>query len=252
MITAITIDDEVRGLNMLNHLLEKHKEIQNIGAFTDSEQAISKIDELRPDLVILDINMPKYDGFAVLERVKHKNFKCIFVTAHDEFAVKAFHYSAIDYVLKPVEESIFHNAVDKALSQINKVDFTSSMQTLLHNISQKSIPTNMKICIPNINGFSLVDTNDIVCCEADSCYTIFKLTNGTQIVASKTLQEYENILINHDFVRVHRSYIINVNHIKSYQKGQGGVVTMSNGSAIEVSRRKKDEFLSRIELVYKG
>ena len=251
MIKAILIDDEIRGLRILEHLISFYSNIKVIGAFTDAEEAIDKINDLHPDLVLLDINMPKYSGFEVIEKSKFKNFKSIFVTAYNEYAIKAFKYSAIDYLLKPVEEDDFRQAVDRAVAQIGSNDISHHLQTLMHNLSSIKDPMSMKVCINNVNGFSIIDCQDILYCEADSCYTVFKLINGSQIVSAKTLSEFESVLDTNNFFRIHRSFIININYIKDYVKGNGGHVVMKNGAELEVSRRKKEEFISRIRYSFK-
>jgi two-component system, LytTR family, response regulator len=251
MIKAVLVDDEVRGLRILEHMIAKFKNIEVVAACTDAEEAIAKIDMLQPQLVLLDINMPNYNGFEVLEMCSYKKFKSIFVTAYNEYAIKAFKYSAVDYLLKPVEESDFDDSIQRALAQIDNNDLTQHIQTLMYNISSIKNPMAMKVCISNVNGFSIVDCQDILYCEADSCYTLFKLSNGNQIVSAKTLSEFELVLDPSHFIRIHRSYIININHISDYFKGNGGHVVMKNGAELEVSRRKKDEFIMRVKHSFK-
>jgi two-component system, LytTR family, response regulator len=252
MVKAILIDDEVRGLRVLEHLISKFEKIQVVASCTSSEEAIDKIDLLKPNLVLLDINMPKFNGFQVLENVTYKNFKSIFITAHNEFAIKAFKYSAIDYLLKPVEEDLFDEAIERALLHQNKDEINENLQTLMHNMAAITDPMAMKVCINNIHGFSIINSNDILYCEADSSYTKFKLSNGTTILSAKTLSEFESILDQNQFFRIHRSFMINLTHIKEYIKGNGGHVIMQNGVELEVSRRKKDEFISKFKTIFKS
>ncbi len=250
MINALIIDDEIKGTKVLEHLLKEFTDIHIMGLCTDAEQAIAMINEHKPQLILLDINMPKYNGFEILDKISHKDYKVIFVTAYNEYALKAFNYSAIDYLLKPVDNTSFKLSIQKAIDQINQQDFTTSIHTLQHNLNSFKDPMSMKLCISNINGFSIINAQDIIYCEADSCYTIFKLKNNTQIISSKTLSEYEEILDKSLFFRIHRSYIINLDSIVEYRKGSGGNVVMSNGAELEVSRRKKEEFLERVRNIY--
>jgi two-component system, LytTR family, response regulator len=251
MVKAIILDDEIRGLQVLEHLLKPHKEIVIDGSFTDPVIAVEAIIKNKPSLLILDINMPVLNGFEVLDRIKNEKIKIIFTTAHDNYALRAFHYSAIDYLLKPIDEEQFHNAIKKVLQDTDQKDFSHSITTLMHNIASFKDPMSMKICVPNVNGFSIIDSNQILYCEADSCYTIFKMIDGTQIISSKTLSEYEAVLDENVFFRSHRSFLINLSQIKEYHKGNGGTITMANGDEIEVSRRKKEEFLLKVRMTFK-
>jgi two-component system, LytTR family, response regulator len=251
MINVVILDDEIRAVKVIEHLLQSHPGINVLSTFTDPLSAVTFINQQSPDVLILDINMPGLNGFEVLDRINNKTIKIIFTTAHDNFALKAFHYSAMDYLLKPIDEAQFNSAITKVINQAEKTDFSQSISTLIHNISSIKDPMAMKICIPNVNGFSIVDSNQIMYCEADSCYTIFKMKDGSQIISSKTLAEYEGVLDENVFFRIHRSYFINLSQINEYHKGNGGFVTMANGVELEVSRRKKEEFLNKVKTVFK-
>ncbi len=155
-------------------------------------------------------------------------------------------------MLKPINEDHFELAVKKAVDKIRSKKINTNFETLLHNINQVTNPLAMKICIPDARGFQIVDVVDIISCEADSCYTIFHMKENKTILSSKTMAEFEPILDDKNFFRVHRSFIINVRHVKEYHKGSGGSVIMSNGKEIEVSRRKKDEFILKMKYVFKA
>ena len=251
MVKTVLLDDEDRGLNVLEHLCNQSKKIEILGKYNDSEEAVREINRLKPQLVILDVNMPKYDGFEVIRKVNYPEFKTIFVTAHDEYAIKAFQYSASNYLLKPVDDDHFFTAIESVVKSLQKNEVDGQIHTLLHNLQNVHHPLGMKICIPNINGFSIVDSKDILYCEADSCYTNIKFINGSQMVSSKTLAEYEALLDTNIFIRIHRSFIINMACIKEFRKGNGSSVVMLNGQELEVSRRKKEEFLSKMKQIFK-
>lgn len=251
-IKTIILDDEIRGVKMIEHLLAAFPEIEIVGALTSPEEAIEVIHKTHSQLLILDIQMPKYNGFEVLEKINMPDLKFIFVTAHNEYAIKAFKYSAIDYLLKPIDEESFATSIKMAIEQIRKKDILSDIKTLMHNVSSVKNPSKLKLCISSVHGFTIIKSEDIIYCEADSCYTIFKLSDGKQIISSKTLSEYEAILDDHHFIRIHRSYIINISFIAEYRKGNGGYVVMTNGKELEVSRRKKEEFLQKIKVIFSG
>ncbi|MBK8054821.1 MAG: response regulator transcription factor [Saprospiraceae bacterium] len=250
-IRTIIIDDEVRGLKIIEHFVSSNNDIEIIASISDAEEAIEVINKMKPQLIILDIHIPKFNGFEILERVNFREFKTIFVTAYNEYAIKSFKYSAIDYLLKPLDEVLFSDAIKKVVEQINQTNIKTDLKTLIHNVTSIKDPMAMKICIQHMNGFNIIDSQDIIYCEADTCYTIFKMAGNKQIVSSKTMAEYESILDPGLFLRIHRSFIINLSRIKEYRKGLGGSVIMDNGAELEISRRKKDEFVNRIKKIFK-
>jgi two-component system LytT family response regulator len=247
-IKTIIIDDEPRGLNVLEHFCSKLSEhIEIIASSMNSVQSVSLINQLKPELLIMDIQMPQMNAFDVLNNVSFHDFEVIFCTAHDAYAINAFEFSAVDYLLKPIDEDQFKKAINKVILKRQSKDTAERFSILIHNISKLSNPSSMKLCIHDSKGFSVVFISEILYCEADSSYTVFFLENGKKIISSKTLSEYESILDTNDFIRIHRSYLININHVKEYKKGEGGTVIMSNKAEIEVSRRKKDEFIFRMK-----
>lgn len=249
-VRTVIIDDEIRGLKVIEHYLSSNKNIDILASISDADEAIVAINTLKPQLVILDIHIPKYNGFEILERVHFKDFKIIFVTAYNQYAIKAFKYSAVDYLLKPIDELLFNDTIDNVVLKIAESELRTDIKTLIHNVSSIKDPMAMKICIQQMNGFNIIDSQDIIYCEADSCYTIFKLIGGKQIISAKTMADYESILDDNLFLRIHRSYIINMSRIKEYHKGLGGSVIMDNGAALEVSRRKKDEFINKVKKIF--
>ncbi|MFM9911603.1 MAG: LytR/AlgR family response regulator transcription factor, partial [Chitinophagaceae bacterium] len=195
-------------------------------------------------LIFLDIEMPQMNGFEMLNKLTDKNFHIIFTTAYDQYAIKAIKYAAFDYLLKPVDIEELKSAVDK----INKIENnqTKKQVELLQQNMQHPKKLLNKLAIPTLEGLLFYEINDIIHLEANSNYTNIYLTNKAKITASKTLKEFEELLPNDIFFRTHHSHVINLNYIKRYIKGDGGQIELQNGTYIDVSRRKKDEFLKVI------
>jgi two-component system, LytTR family, response regulator len=252
LIPTILIDDEPRGLNSMQKLLQLNcPDVNIIAACSNVDTAIEKINELHPDLIFLDIGMPVKNGFDLLNELKDSQFEVIFVTAHNQFMIEAFHFSAIDYLLKPIDDDLLADAVKRAKKRIIEKSGSKNIETFLHNMQQKQTPQNMKICIPSLKGFQVVELNDILYAEAAGNYTNFYFSNQHVICTSKPIHEYEELLNDTGFVRVHKSYLVNLLHVKQYLRGEGGSVVLSNGKELEVSRRKKEIFLSRMKEFYK-
>jgi len=251
-IKTILVDDEPRGLSALQRLLEFNcPDIEIIGLCSSADEAREKIHALKPELVFLDIAMPEKNAFDLLSEIEPVRFEIIFVTAHDDFMLQAFRFSAVDYLLKPVENNLLVDAVKRATSRIEEKTTSGALETLLYNMRQKEGPQKMKMCITSLKGFQVVNLSDILYCEASSNYTNFHFTNRSLICASKPIHEYEELLDDCNFVRIHKSCVINLEHVKEYLRGEGGTVIMSNGQQLEVSRRKKEAFMSRMKEFYK-
>jgi two-component system LytT family response regulator len=249
---TILIDDEPRGLNSLQKLLQLNcPDVNVVAACTSADEGYEKINEHRPDLVFLDIAMPVKNGFDLLKEIKEPNFEVIFVTAHNTFMIEAFHFSAIDYLLKPVEDELLIEAVKRAEKRINDKVGSNNIQALLYNMTQKQTPKNMKLCIPSLKGFQVVELNDILYTEAAGNYTNFYFSNQHTICTSKPIHEYEELLDDAGFVRIHKSYLVNLLHVKEYLKGEGGSVILTNQKELEVARRKKDIFITKMKEFYK-
>jgi two-component system LytT family response regulator len=201
--------------------------------------------------VFLDIAMPVKDGFELLNEIKEIPFEVIFVTAHNQFMIEAFHFSAIDYLLKPVDEDLLIDAVKRAKKRILEKAGSKNIEAFLHNVKQKQSSANMKLCIPSLKGFQVVELDDILYAEASGNYTNFHFDRQHSICTSKPIHEYEELLADAGFVRIHKSYLVNLLHIKEYLKGEGGSVILSNGTEIEVARRKKEPFLDKMKSFFK-
>ena len=241
---VIIVDDETENRQILISLLKNYPEIEIVGQASSVEEAEQEILSKKPDLAFLDVSLPPSNIFDFLQKLETIDFLIIFVTAHHEYALKAFEYSAVSYLLKPIDEGLFQKAIDNALETLKKEQNFKIYQTLLHNISN---PQETKICFPTSEGFDVVKASDILYCQADSNYTFVYLQNEAPICVSKTLSDIENMLPKQFFFRIHKSHLINTNHIRKYLKTDGGSVVMQNGDTLDISRRKKQEFLDFLQ-----
>jgi two-component system LytT family response regulator len=252
MVRTILVDDEPRGLNTLKKLLQEYcPEIKVIAECTDAEMAKDKIELLEPQLAFLDISLPGKTSFDLLSELDKVNFEIIFVTAHNEYTLQAFHYSAIDYLMKPIDEDLLIDAVRRAVKRVTVNTINNNVSTLLYNLQKGQAPQEMKLCIPSLKGFQVVELRDILYCEASGSYTNFYFTDKHSACTAKTIHDYEEILDDAGFVRIHKSFLVNLLHVKEYLRGEGGSVILSSGKEIEVSRRKKEIFLNRMKEYYK-
>lgn len=246
-ITAILIDDEPDAREVLKTLLQKNcPDVELLASAANLDQGLYAIEHYRPQLVFLDITMPDGTGFQLLERAKPVFFDVIFITAHNEYAIEAIRRSALDYLLKPVRVEELINAVGRFKEKHNSPGAENERINLFLEMAGRQISTIGKIAVPVRNGFMMLDIDDIIRCEAERNYTKFYLKSKEKLVASQTLKEYEALLTMHQFLRVHKSHLINLKYVKQYIKGEGGTVVMTDGSEIEVSRRSKEEFLKKI------
>lgn len=249
---TILIDDEPRGLSSMDKLLQMHcPEVEVIAACSSVDEAIDKIKWLQPDLVFLDIAMPVKNGFDLLKEIEDISFEVIFVTAHNKFMIEAFHFSAIDYLLKPIDDDLLIEAVKRAKKRIIGKAGSKNIEAFLHNVQQKQGAANMKLCIPSIKGFKVVDLADLLYAEAAGNYTNFHFSNQQTICSSKPIHEYEELLNDVGFARIHKSFLVNLLHVTEYIRGEGGSVILSNTKEVEVARRKKDDFLDKMKAYFK-
>lgn len=255
-IKTILVDDEPRGLATQKKLLEMNcPEVDVIFCCSNADEAKQQILSLKPQLVFLDIAMPGKNGLELLNEFEEIDFEIIFITAYNNFMTQAFHFSAVDYLLKPVDDDLLIQAVKRASLRINKSKENEAdnqhIETFLFNINNRNVAHKMKLCIPSIKGFQVVEIQDIIYCEASSNYTNFYFTNRSSLCASKPIHEYEDLLKDSHFVRIHKSYLINIEHIKEYVRGEGGSIMLSNGNELDVSRRKKDLLMTRMKDYFK-
>jgi two-component system LytT family response regulator len=252
-IKTILVDDEARGLSSLQKMLQAHcPDVEIMALCENAEEADQKIRQLDPELVFLDIAMPGKNGFELLRELPNVDFEVVFITAHNNYMEQAFHFSAMDYLLKPVDEQLLRMAVQRIAKRITVKAGHLPLETFLHNARQRDRQHKPRICIPSFKGFQVVQLEDIIYCEGSGNYTNFQTANSpAPICASRPIHEYESLLENSGFIRVHKSYLINMTHIKEYQRGEGGVVILSNDFPVEVSRRKKEFFLLKMKEFFK-
>lgn len=249
---AILVDDEHDGIRTLKKLLELNcPEVEIAATCSNAADAKQKLEEIRPDVVFLDVRMPGKSGVDMLSELTVKNFEVIFVTAHNEYMLQALQFSAVDYLMKPVDEDRLVEAVQRVEKRLKEEKNSGQAETLLHNINKAGSPMEMRLCLPTQKGFTIVKLEEIVYCEAQRSYTIFRLVNNKTIIISKPLFDYDRLLTDTIFLRVHKSFLINLLHVKEYMRGEGGTVIMSNGMEIEVSRRKKEQFLVKVKEFFK-
>lgn len=247
MIRAIIIDDELHCIHRLERLLATYcgQSVALLGTFQRLDDGIKGIVSLQPDLVFLDVRIHKETGFDLLERLPEMQFDVIFTTAFEQYAIQAFKFSAVDYLLKPVNPDDLMQAVARAAEKISKQQTAKRLEVLLHNLKDVR-GQSKKIGVPTLNGLMFVAVNDIIRCQASINYTTLFLQDKQKITVAKTLKEFEKLLSEYHFFRVHNSHLINLSCVRSYHKGKGGTVLMSDLSEIEVSTRRKEELLKRL------
>ena len=244
MIDAIIVDDEPKNVKILKALLSEYcPEVRVVGEASSAEEAANVINENKPDVVFLDVEMPYGNAFDLLDKLKPVDFEIIFVTAFDDYTLKAFRYSAIDYLLKPVNIDELKAAVEKATSQKNMKNMNLQLNNLLFNL-HKNADSPARIAITSHDGFSFVSINEIMRCEAKGNYTYIFTADHQKHISSRNIKAYEDMLPSSIFFRIHHSHIINIGYVKKYHKGRGGTVEMEDGTMIEVATRRKNEFLA--------
>ncbi|MFT3682365.1 MAG: LytTR family DNA-binding domain-containing protein [Ferruginibacter sp.] len=245
MIKAIIVDDEQHCIDRLNNLLTLHhaNEINVAVTVLTVKEGIKAIKEHQPDLVFLDVQVYDRTGFDLLRECGKIEFKVIFTTAYDKFAIQAIKFSAIGYLLKPVDEDDLKEAIEKLKE--TSVEQTSLMAGVIENNLQQPVKKK-KLTIATGNELLFINIDEIIRCHSDINYTTIFKTDKQKIVVAKTLKEFEELLSDHNFFRVHNSELINLAYIKSYNKGKGGSVVLQDGTELEVSTRRKDDFLKKM------
>ncbi len=244
MIKAILIDDDSNLRSGMKGLLAMFApQIEIIGEADTVATGVAIIEKVKPQLIFLDIQLTDGTGFDILEKITEKYGKIeshvVFITAHEEFAIKAFRFSALDYLLKPVDPEELKKVIEKINKTILKNNEFSNVELLLENI-KKQTNSFKRIALSNSDGIHLFDISDIIRCESEDNYTKFFIKNNKTILISKTLKEYEELLTAHGFERIHQSHLINLAYLKSYIKKDGGYVMMSDNSHLPISQRKKE------------
>lgn len=242
---AILIDDELSSLqNLQQKLMEFCPDIHVVATTQKPEEAITQIRQLKPDVIFLDIEMPKMSGFRMLEELENTDFEIVFITAYNHYAIDAIRISAFDYLVKPVAIKDLQNAAERLIGQRQK--YTGErLNVLKHSLSDTKSQED-KIAIPTSEGLEFLQVKNIIHIESSSNYSKIFLADKRVLLVTKLLKDFEDILSPYRFYRVHNSHLINLNYILKYIRGDGGYVIMQNGEAIDVARRKKDEFLKLI------
>jgi len=244
--TVALVEDEIHQQQKIVEMLSSFPEFRLVGIASNVEEGQLLLQTARPDLALLDVMISSQTSFDMLGKMKRISFEIIFTTSYDHFAVQAFRLSAIDYLMKPIDKNDFAQALEKFKQQHASQNKGANIQNLLSNLQLPEADAKTKIALPTSNGFLFVTINDIVRCESDNNYTTFYTRDKNKIIVSKTMKEIEQMLLGYHFFRVHNSHLINMECIKEYIKGEGGSVRMMDGSVIEVSRRRKDEFLHQL------
>src|SRR6202000_2172671 len=245
MINAFIVDDEPYCTEALAILLGRYcPQIHVEGIYHSGAQALGAIRELQPQLLFLDIEMPRMNRFELLEQVKDLEFELIFTTSYDQYAIKAIRHSALDYLLKPIDREELQASVEKVRQRL-QAPLPQQIDLLFQKLQSPTQLLN-KMAIPTMEGLQMVTVDHIVHCASDSNYTILTLKNQPKVIASRTLKEIEELLEDYSFLRVHHSNLVNLNEVQKYVKGEGGYLVMSDGSAINVSRSRKETLLKTL------
>lgn len=245
MIKVLIIDDENRTRDLISKMIRSFN--LNLDVISMGENvltAVQAIETVRPDILFLDIQMPDGTGFDVLKAIKDKNFEVIFITAHEEYAVKAIKFSALDYLLKPVDPEELKNATEKALKTLAFKKQESQFEALQNNILPNS---KKRLVLKTQESVFVVELEQIIRCEADKNYTTFFLNGGKKIIVSRTLKEYEILLSTYNFLRVQQSHLINLDFIERYDKANGGIVVMKDGAEVPLSNAKREQFFNMLD-----
>jgi two-component system LytT family response regulator len=245
MIKAIIVDDEPYCCETLEIMLGKF--CPGISLEASCRSGVEALDALKhfsPQLVFLDIEMPYMNGFEFLEKVKTINFELIFTTSYDQYAIKAIRFSALDYLLKPIDREELIQAVAKVSKRLQSPS-EQQLELLLRKINEPKKQVK-RIALPTMEGLQMIEIDSIISCSSDSNYTHFKMKNNKKITASRTMKDVEELLFDYSFVRVHHSFLVNINEINKYVKGEGGYLEMTDGSKIDVSRSRKEMLLLKL------
>ena len=245
MYKCILIDDEEPSIKTLKIIIENYcnNELEIVGTAGTIEEAYAAINDKKPDIIFLDIEMPRGSGFDLLEKFTNPTFEVIFTTGFDQYAITAIKFSALDYLLKPINIEELREAIQKAKDRIEGKNTQQNLKFLIQNLKNPRDKAN-KIPLPILNGLQFVTISSIIYCEADEDYTYVYMNDGSKITVSKSIKEFEDLLLEYDFFRIHHSFLINRHYIKRYIKGEGGTILTEQGVELSVSRRRKTEFLA--------
>ncbi|MBN2892902.1 MAG: response regulator transcription factor [Bacteroidales bacterium] len=246
MLKIIIIDDEPHAITVISKIIENYtKGFKIIATADDVASGVETINKYSPDILLLDINLSDGTGFDILNQIKTHNFKLIFITAYDQYAIQAFKFSAFDYILKPVDPDELISVLEKIKPELSNIDYSTQLKTFFENL-QTSANSEKKIVLKTHDTIFVENTKDLIYCKADNNYTEFHIIDK-KVLVSNTLKHYENTLDNSTFIRCHQSYIVNLFHIKKYDKRDGGFLILSDNSQIPVSASKKQIVLDAID-----
>lgn len=247
MIKAVIVDDEQHCIDRLKNLVATYysNQVSIIETFNNIDDAYLALQELKLDLLFLDVQINRETGFDLLRKLPVIAFDVIFTTAFEQYAIKAFKFSAADYLLKPIDVDDLKDSLKRIKESETKRPKNEDLNLLIANIKNMQHQTK-KITVPTINGLEFLNIQDILHCKSDVNYTTLFMKDKSKLMVAKTLKEFEGILCSYNFFRVHNSHLINLNYIKSYHKGKGGYLILEDNTEIEVSTRKKDDFLQRL------
>ena len=249
MINVIIVEDEDQSRDALAGMLKEHfRQVNIIALCKNVDEGKAAIESYAPDLLFLDVELENRTGFDLLKLLDKITFDVIFTTGHTKYAIQAIKFSALDFMLKPFSISDLHEAINRFYEKREIQASAQQFDTLFHNLKHLNADAK-KIALPTLNGLLVVPVKDIVRCESDINYTTFYLTTKNKLVVARTLKEFEELLVDYDFFRVHNSHLINLHHVNKYTRGEGGTVTMNDGTEVDVSRRKKDDFLKRLAAI---
>ena len=247
MITAVLIDDDKHLRTGLKALLDRYtNEIHIIGEAESVKTGVALLEQLKPQVIFLDIHLSDGTGFDILEKLGKSNAHIIFITAHEQYAVKAFKFSALDYILKPVGPEELQKAIAKIKEVVGKSNSFEHIDLLLENI-RKKVDNFKRIALSTSDGIHLFDVSDIIRCEAKVNYTEFFIKNHKPLLISRTLKEFEEMLTEHGFERIHQSHLINLSYLKSYIKSDGGYVIMADNTNIPIAQSKREKLQELIK-----
>ncbi len=242
---ALIIDDETHCVHMMQNLLREHPTIAVCGYAGSVDEALASIAMHKPDILFLDIQLGGNTGFDLLDRLGHIDFDIIFTTAYSGFAQRAFRYSAVHYLLKPIDKQELNIAIDRTNNQQNLTQLSKQLHILRENLTSAN-PSHQKIAVPTSDGLMLINIAEIIKCEADSNYAYIYIYGRDKMIISKPLKYCEDLLPSTLFFRAHQSFLVNLDYVSQYYKGKGGYLKLRDGSKVPVAVRRKEELLQRL------
>lgn len=245
MLSVVIVEDEQHNREDLkDQLLEIDPTLEVLGEADSVSDAVELIANTRPDVVLMDIELHEGNGFDVINQLSHHSFEVIFTTAFEHYALKAIKFSSLDYLLKPINTEELRAALHKADIKKNESQRRQQLEILLASLDNKQ--ENRNICLSTADGIEFIQTNNILYCEANGSYTNFILKGNQKLIVSKHLKEYETLLADHDFMRVHNSFLINLKEVKRFVKSDGGYILMNNHATISISQKRREDFLTKM------